>query len=325
MSRWSEFEARLRQVEADIQKMERMLQSPSITEERRADLRARVDELKRRQEQVTREVFAMLSPWDNVQLARHQERPYTLDYVAAISNDFVELHGDRRFSDDPAVVAGLASLKGQTVAVIGHQKGRDVKERQSRNFGSARPEGYRKSARVMQLAEKLGFPVVSFIDTPAAESRLDAEERGISNAIAENMELMSGLRTPIVVVIIGEGGSGGAIGMAVGDHVMMLEHSIYSVIPPESCAVILNAFGRDANRASEAAEALRLAAKETMALGAVDEIIPEPLGGAHRDPAAAAANVEKAITRALTRLQAVPVDELVKARYAKLRGVRHYL
>ena len=213
----------------------------------------------------------------------------------------------------------------EALRIIGHQKGRDVKERQFRNFGSARPEGYRKSARVMQLAEKLGFPVVSFIDTPAAESRLDAEERGISNAIAENMELMSCLRTPIVVVIIGEGGSGGAIGMAVGDHVMMLEHSIYSVIPPESCAVILNAFGRDANRASEAAEALRLAAKETMALGAVDEIIPEPLGGAHRDPAAAAANVEKAITRALTRLQAVPVDELVKARYAKLRGVRHYL
>jgi len=323
--RWAEFEARLKQVEADVQKMERMLQSPSITEERRADLRARVDELKRRQEQVTREVFAMLSPWDNVQLARHQERPYTLDYVAVIADDFVELHGDRRFGDDPAVVAGLASFKGQTVAVIGHQKGRDVKERQFRNFGSARPEGYRKSARVMQLAERVGFPVVSFIDTPAAESRLDAEERGISNAIAENMELMSGLRTPIVVVIIGEGGSGGAIGMAVGDHVMMLEHSIYSVIPPESCAVILNTFGRDASRASEAAEALRIAAKETLALGAVDEVIPEPLGGAHRDPTAAAVNVEKAITRALTRLQAMPVDELVKARYGKLRGVRHYL
>jgi acetyl-CoA carboxylase carboxyl transferase subunit alpha len=325
MTRWSDFEARLRQVEADIQKMERLLQSPSISEERRAGLRLRVDELKRRQEQVTREVFAMLSPWDNVQLARHQERPYTLDYVAAICGDFVELHGDRRFGDDPAVVAGLASFHGQSVAVIGHQKGRDVKERQFRNFGSARPEGYRKSARVMKLAEKLGFPVLSFIDTPAAESRLDAEERGISNAIAENMELMSGLRTPIVVTIIGEGGSGGAIGMAVGDHVMMLEHSIYSVIPPESCAVILNTFGRDASRAPEAAEALRIAAKETMALGAVDEVIAEPMGGAHRDPAAAAASVDEAITRALTRLQAMPVEELVKARYGKLRGVGHYL
>jgi len=324
-SRWAEFEARLRQVEADLQKMERLLQSPSISEERRAALRLRVDELKRRQEQVTREVFSMLSPWDNVQLARHQDRPYALDYVAAIFGDFVELHGDRRFGDDPAVVAGLASLHGRTVAVVGHQKGRDVKERQFRNFGSARPEGYRKSARVMQLAEKLGFPVISFVDTPAAESRLDAEERGISNAIAENMELMSSLRTPIVVTIIGEGGSGGAIGMAVGDHVMMLEHSIYSVIPPESCAVILNTFGRDANRAPEAAEALRLAAKETMALGAVDEIIPEPLGGAHRNPAEAAASVESAVTRALTRLQAMPVDELVKARYQKLRGVGHYL
>lgn len=323
--RWIDFEARLRQVEADIQKMERLLQSPSISEERRASLRLRVDDLKRRQEQVTREVFAMLSPWDNVLLARHQDRPYTLDYVAAICDDFIELHGDRRFGDDPAIVAGLASYHGQTVAVIGHQKGRDVKERQFRNFGSARPEGYRKSARVMKLAEKLGFPVLTFIDTPAAESRLDAEERGISNAIAENMELMSCLRTPIIVTIIGEGGSGGAIGLAVGDHVMMLEHSIYSVIPPESCAVILNTFGRDASRAPEAAEALRLAAKETLALGAVDEIIPEPLGGAHRDPAAAAANVDKAITRALARLQAMPAEALVAARYQKLRGIGHYL
>lgn len=323
-SRWAEFEARLRQVEADLQKMERLLQSPSITEERRVTLRARVDELKRRQEQVTREVFSMLSPWDNVQLARHQDRPYTLDYIAAIFGDFIELHGDRRFGDDPAIVAGLASLNGRTVAVVGHQKGRDVRERQFRNFGSARPEGYRKSARVMKLAEKLHLPVISFVDTPAAESRLDAEQRGISNAIAENMELMSLLRTPIVVTIIGEGGSGGAIGLAVGDHVMLLEHAIYSVIPPESCAVILNTFGRDASRAPEAAEALRLSAKETLALGAVDEIISEPLGGAHRDPTEAAATVGKAITRALTRLQAVPVEELLKARYAKFRGVRHF-
>jgi len=324
MSRWREMESRLKEVETDIEKMERLLQSSSISEERRAALRARVNELKRRQEQVTREVFAALTPWDNVQLARHQERPYALDYIAAMCEDFVELHGDRRFGDDPAVVAGIAMLDGRRVAVVGHQKGRDIKERQFRNFGSARPEGYRKSARVMKLAEKMGYPVISLVDTPAAESRLEAEERGISNAIAENMELMSSLRTPIVVTIIGEGGSGGAIGLAVGDHVMMLEHAIYSVIPPESCAVILSTFGRDASRAPEAAEALRLAARETMRLGAVDEVIPEPLGGAHRDPAEAAANVKGAILRALEGLEGVPVGELVTARYRKLRGIGHY-
>ena len=324
MSRWPGFENQLREVEADLQKMERLLQSPSISEERRAALRTAINDLKRRQEQVTREVFAMLSPWDNVLLARHQERPYTLDYVAALCDDFVEMHGDRRFGDDPAMVAGLASFGGRSVAIVGHQKGRDVKERQFRNFGSARPEGYRKSARVMELAEKMGFPVLSFVDTPAAESRLEAEERGIANAIAENMELMSCLRTPIVVVIIGEGGSGGAIGLAVGDRVMMLEHSIYSVIPPESCAVILSTFGRDARRAPEAAEPLRHTARQTMQLGAVDEVIPEPLGGAHRDPTAAAANLKEALTRTLADLTPRPLDALLAARYRKYRGVGHY-
>jgi acetyl-CoA carboxylase carboxyl transferase subunit alpha len=301
-----------------------LLQSPSISEARRADLRARVNELKRRQDQVTREVFSALTPWDNVQLARHQDRPYTLDYIASLFEDFVELHGDRRFGDDPAMVAGLALFEGQTVAVVGHQKGRDVKERQFRNFGSARPEGYRKAARVMRLAEKMGYPVLSFVDTPAAESRLEAEERGISNAIAESMELMSCLRAPIVVAIIGEGGSGGAIGLAVGDRVMMLEHAIYSVIPPESCAVILTTFGRDASRAPEAAEALRLTARETMRLGAVDEVVAEPLGGAHRDPAEAAANLKLALLRSLDLLAGTPLDELVRARYRKLRNTGHY-
>jgi acetyl-CoA carboxylase carboxyl transferase subunit alpha len=209
--------------------------------------------------------------------------------------------------------------------VVGHQKGRDVKERQFRNFGSARPEGYRKAGRVMKLAEKRRLPVISFVDTPAAESRLEAEERGIANAIAENMMLMSSLRTPIVVVIIGEGGSGGAIGIGVGDHVMMLEHSIYSVIPPESCAVILEAFGRDPKRGPEAAEALRLSAGRTKELGAVDEVIPEPSGGAHRDPAATAATVKQAIVSALARLGAVPLDDLVAERYRRLRGVGHYV
>lgn len=325
MSRWLPFDKRLREVEADIEKLERLLTARGLSEERRARLREQVDELRRRQEQVTREVFAMLTAWDNVLLARHVDRPYTLDYAASVFDDFVELHGDRRFGDDPALVGGLASLDGQRVAFIGHQKGRDVKDRQFRNFGSARPEGYRKAARIMRLAEKMRLPVVSFVDTPAAESRLDAEERGIANAIAENLELMSVLRTPIVVIIIGEGGSGGAIGIAVGDYLMMLEHAIYSVIPPESCAVILDTFGRDPSRGPEAAEALRLSAQQTLDLGVVDEIVPEPLGGAHRDPAAAAQSVKEALTRALARLRAVPLDELLAARYRRLRGIGYFV
>ncbi len=325
MSRWPELEQQLREVEADVQKMERLLQSSSISDERRNELRQRIDEVKRRQEQVVREAFAMLTAWDKVLLARHVERPYTLDYIGLLFTDFMELHGDRRFGDDPAIVAGLAALNGQTVVVMGHQKGRDVRERQYRNFGSARPEGYRKAARVMRLAEKLRLPVISLVDTPAAESRLEAEERGIANAIAENLLLMSQLRTPIVVAIIGEGGSGGAIGIGVGDHVMMLEHAMYSVIPPESCAVILSAFGRDASRGPEAAEALRLTAQETLKLGAVDEVVREPLGGAHRDPSAAAANLKEALLRALARLRQMPTDDLLEARYTRLRGVGHFI
>lgn len=325
MSRWLRFERQLREVDADIEKLERLLAAPGVSEERRAKVREQVASLRRRQEQVTREVFSMLTAWDNVLLARHVDRPYTLDYIAAICDDFVELHGDRRFGDDPAIVAGVGVLDGQSVAIVGHQKGRDVKQRQFRNFGSARPEGYRKAARIMRLAEKLRLPVLSFIDTPAAESRLEAEERGIANAIAENLLLMSALRTPIVVTIIGEGGSGGAIGIGVGDHVMMLEHAIYSVIPPESCAVILEAFGRDPARGPEAAEALRLSARQTLELGVIDEVIPEPLGGAHRDRAAAARRVKEALLDALGRLRRVPVDELVEARYRKYRGIDHFV
>jgi acetyl-CoA carboxylase carboxyl transferase subunit alpha len=324
VSRWPQFEKQLQQVDEDIGKLERLLAAPSISEERRSQVRQQIADMRRRQQQITREVFSHLSAWDNVLLARHADRPYTLDYVSAIFSGFVELHGDRRFGDDPAVVAGFASLDGSTVAIVGHQKGRDVKERQFRNFGSARPEGYRKTARVMKLAEKYRFPVVSFVDTPAAESRLDAEERGIANAIAENMLLMSQLATPIVAVIVGEGGSGGAIGLAVADRVMMLEHAIYSVIPPESCAVILDTFGRDPRRGSEAAEALRLSAATTRDLGAVDEVIPEPPGGAHRDPAAAAQNVKAAIVTALAHLRTLPLNDLLAERYRKYRGIGHF-
>jgi len=324
VSRWLQFDRQLREVDEDIEKLERLLAAPSISEERRAQVRQQIADMRRRQEQITREVFSRLNGWDNVLLARHADRPYTLDYVKAVFDDFVELHGDRRFGDDPAVVAGLASLDGASVAVIGHQKGRDVKERQFRNFGSARPEGYRKAGRVMRLAQKLQRPVISFVDTPAAESRPEAEQRGIANAIAESMLLMSHLETPIVALIIGEGGSGGAIGIAVADHVMMLEHGIYSVIPPESCAVILEAFGRDPKRGPEAAEALRLSAARTKELGAVDEVIPEPLGGAQRDPAATAATVKAALLSALDHLRHVPTDQLLAARYRKYRDIGHF-
>jgi len=325
MSAWQSFDRQVREFEADIQKLERLIATPGISEERRAAVKEQIDELRKRQEALTRAVFSRLTPWDNVLLARHVDRPYTLDYINSVFDDFVELHGDRRFGDDPAIVAGLASLDGRPLAVMGHQKGRDVKERQFRNFGSARPEGYRKSARIMRLAERFRLPVISFVDTPAAESRLEAEERGIANAIAENLALMSVLETPIVVMIIGEGGSGGAIGLAVGDHVMMLEHAIYSVIPPESCAVILEAFGRDPSRGADAAEALRVSAEQTKELGAVDEVVPEPLGGAHRDPRRAAEFVKKALTRTVRRLTAVPIDELVATRYRRLRGIGHFV
>jgi acetyl-CoA carboxylase carboxyl transferase subunit alpha len=325
VSRWQKLDRELGKVDADIEKLERLLAAPGISEERRAQVRERIEALRRRQERVTRDVFSRLAAWDNVLLARHVDRPYTLDYVNAIFDDFVEMHGDRRFGDDPAIVAGIGSLDGEAVAVVGHQKGRDVKERQFRNFGSARPEGYRKAGRVMKLAEKFAIPVVCFVDTPAAESRLEAEERGIANAIAESMLLMTTLKTPIIVTIIGEGGSGGAIGIAVGDHVMLMEHAFYSVIPPESCAVILDAFGRDPQRGPEAAEALRILAHRTLELGAVDEVVREPLGGAHRDHAAAAEFVKDAILRSLARLKEVPIDELVAARYRKFRDVGHFV
>ncbi|MBN1459758.1 MAG: acetyl-CoA carboxylase carboxyltransferase subunit alpha [Armatimonadetes bacterium] len=324
MSRWLEFDRRLREVDEDIVKLERLLAAPSISDERRSQVKEQIAHMRGRQEQITREVFARLSAWDNVLLARHADRPYTLDFIGLIFDDFVEVHGDRRFGDDPAMVAGLASLDGRRVAVIGQQKAREVKERQFRNFGSAHPEGYRKTARVMKLAEKLKIPVISFVDTPAAESRLEAEERGIANAIAENMLVMSQLETPIVATIIGEGGSGGAIGIAVADRLLMLEHAVYSVIPPESCAVILEAFGRDPKRGPEAAEALRLSAERTRQLGAVDTIIPEPLGGAQRDPAATAQSLKAALIGALDELEKIPLETLLEQRYQKFRKIGHF-
>ncbi len=278
------------------------------------DLREKIVDLERRKDELTPRVFAELRAWDCVALARHDERPYTLDYVSAIFDDFIELHGDRRHRDDPAVVAGLALLDGRPVVVAGHQKGRTARERTQRNFGMAHPEGYRKALRVMRLAAKLGHPIITFLDTPGAACLEEAEARGISEAIAVNQREMSRLPVPIVVVVIGEGGSGGAIGLGVGDHVAMLQYAYYSVITPEACAAIL---WRDGERKAEMAEALKLTAADALELGVVDEIIPEPVGGAHRAYTEMASRVNGSITRALQELDRLDTEELLQRRYDK--------
>jgi acetyl-CoA carboxylase carboxyl transferase subunit alpha len=263
-------------------------------------------------------VFSSLTPYQRCQVARHPDRPYTLDYIGAIFTDFSELHGDRRYADDPAVVAGFALLDGDPVAVIGHQKGRDTADKLHRNFGMPRPEGYRKALRIMDLAARYRRPVISFVDTPGAYPGIDAEERGQAEAIAFNLLEMARLPVPIVVVVTGEGGSGGALGIGVGDRVLMLEHAIYSVISPEGCAAIL---WKDQARAEDAARALRLTAKDLRELGVIDEIVPEPAGGAHMDPEAMARTVGIAVRRNLRQIRRVRPDVLVARRYKKYRGM----
>ena len=262
-----------------------------------------------------------LSPWEIVQLARHPQRPKLDDYLAGLFTEVVELHGDRLFGDDPALFCGLARFRGEPVVVVGHRKGRETRENVERRWGMPNPEGYRKAVRVMRLAEKRGLPVVSLVDTPAAYPGIEAEERGQAEAIARSILVMSRLRTPIVVAITGEGGSGGALGIAVGDRVLMMEYAIYSVIPPEGCAAIL---WRDAERREEAAAALKLTARDLLALGVVDEIVPEPPGGAHEDPERAVEAVAQALAHTLDTLRRVPVDELVARRYAKYRGIGQF-
>jgi acetyl-CoA carboxylase carboxyl transferase subunit alpha len=263
-----------------------------------------------------RTVYAALTPWQKTQVARHPNRPYTLDYVAALFTEFTELHGDRRFGDDPALVAGFAYYKDRPVAVVGHQKGRDTKQKIYRNFGMPKPEGYRKAMRVMQLAAKFGRPVFAFVDTPGAYPGLDAEERGQAEAIAFNLREMARLATPIIVNVTGEGGSGGALAVAVGDRVNMLEHSIYSVITPEGCAAIL---WRDAGRAEEAATAMKITAPDLKGFGLIDEIVPEPLGGAQADPGALFATLDGILEAQLAELSALPLPALLEARYQKFR------
>jgi len=275
-----------------------------------------IESLRRRADEIRAEIFQSLTPWQRVLVARHPNRPNTLDYVERLFTEVDELHGDRRFADDHAIVGGTGSYKGQPIAFVGHQKGRDTKQKIFRNFGYARPEGYRKALRVMQMAQKFSRPIVVFIDTPAAYPGMESEERGVAEAIAWNLREMMMLEVPIIVMVCGEGGSGGALGIAIGDRVMMQEFSVYSVIPPEGCAAIL---WRDANKKVEAATALKITAPDMVALGLVDDIIPEPPGGAHNDYETAAALVDQALSVALADSVAMTIPERLEARYAKFR------
>jgi len=284
------------------------------------EMAAEIAKLEQKARKLQQERFAKLSPWEQVQLAKHPDRPYTLDYIGEITTDFVELRGDRAFSDDPAIVAGLCRLGERVVMIIGHQKGRNTKENLYRNFGMARPEGYRKAQRLMRMAEQFGHPLLCFIDTAGAYPGIGAEERGQSEAIASSIELMSKLRVPTISLVIGEGGSGGALAIGMTDRILMLEHAVYSVISPRGCASIL---WKDPEAEQEAAKQLRMTAHDLKTLGVSDEIIPEAVGGAHRGFTQTAAAVTETLTRHLDELSAMSVDDLLTARYEKYRRIGH--
>jgi acetyl-CoA carboxylase carboxyl transferase subunit alpha len=303
-----DFEAPLKELEKRIEDLARYPGDPAKESE--------LGRLRRELDEKRRTVFARLTPWQKTKVARHPDRPYTLDYVEALFTEFTEVHGDRRFADDPALVCGFAFYKTLPVAIIGHQKGRDTKQKIYRNFGMPKPEGYRKALRVMQMAAKFGRPIVTFVDTPGAYPGLDAEERGQAEAIALNLREMPLLPVPIVVTVTGEGGSGGALAIAVGDRVNMLEHSVYSVITPEGCASIL---WRDAGKAEQAANAMKITAEQLRQFDIVDEIVPEPPGGAHMDREALFRSVDRVLDAQLTELRAVPPAALTEARYQKFR------
>jgi len=282
------------------------------------DISDEVRKLETKLNQIKKEIYGNLTAWQRVQIARHPKRPYTLDYIEMMMTDFIEIHGDRHFADDKAIVCGVAKMGDEKVMVIGHQKGRDTKENLARNFGSAHPEGYRKAMRAMKLAEKFAIPVICLIDTPGAYPGIGAEERGQAEAIAYNLRGMATLRTVILCFVIGEGGSGGALGIGVGDKVYVLENAYYSVISPEGCAAIL---WKERSKSPEAASVLKLTAKDLLEMKIIDGIIKEPLGGAHRDPTQVAENMKTVMAKDLASLKAVPVDDLLEKRYAKFRSI----
>ena len=283
-----------------------------------ADFTSEISKLEKKAKKLQTEIFSDLSRWQVVQLSRHNARPYFLDYINLLFTDFFEMCGDRHFGEDPSIVGGFARLDGKPVMVMGHQKGRSTKENMARNFGMPRPEGYRKARRLMELAERFEKPILTFVDTPGAYPGIGAEERGQAEAIATNLEVMSRLKVPIISAVIGEGGSGGALAIGVGNRVLMLQNSVYSVISPEGCASILF---RDSTQADRAADALKLTAKDLLGLKVIDEVVPEPAGGAHRDPAKAAENLGKALRKHLSELAELTPDELVKDRYEKFRAL----
>jgi len=310
-----EFEQPIAELEAKIEELR------YVGDDAEINIGEEITRLQAKSKSLTESIFSNLNAWQISQLARHPQRPYTQDYIDALFNDFEELHGDRAYADDKSIIGGVARLDGKPVMVIGHQKGRDTKEKVIRNFGMPRPEGYRKALRLMEMAERFKLPILTFIDTPGAYPGVGAEERGQSEAIARNLLVMSQLKTPIICTVIGEGGSGGALAIGVGDRVMMLQYSTYSVISPEGCASIL---WKSAEKASDAAEALGITSERLKELGLIDQIIPEPLGGAHRDVEAMTANVKQTLAEKLDELGRLDIDQLVGQRYERLMSFGNF-
>jgi acetyl-CoA carboxylase carboxyl transferase subunit alpha len=316
MHYYLDFEKPVAELENKIEELKRLADGKDM------NITSEIKKLEKKARDLRADIFSKITPWQKTLIARHPERPYTLDYIRLLMEDFVELHGDRGFADDPSIVAGLAKFNNISVAVIGHQKGRGTKERIERNFGQPHPEGYRKTLRVMKLAEKFNMPIITLIDTPGAYPGIGAEERGQAEAIAMNLQEMFALSTPVISVVIGEGGSGGALALAVGDRVIMLEHSIYSVISPEGCAAILwKKNGETVGQVeyNKASDALKLTSKDLKNMGVIDEIITEPLGGAHRNEEETALSIGGALRRHLSELQEKPLDSLLEERYEKFR------
>lgn len=311
MDNFLEFEKPIEELSAKIEELERVSQTQNL------DLSEQINNLEDRRQKVTHDIFSSLDPWQITQIARHPMRPYTLDYVGFVIAGFQELHGDRMFADDRSIIAGIGKIDQRNVALIGHQKGRNTREKLRRNFGMPKPEGYRKAQRVMKLAEKFGLPIVTLIDTPGAYPGVDAEERGQSEAIARSLSVMIALRVPVITAVIGEGGSGGALAIGVCDRLIMMEYSTYSVISPEGCASIL---WKSPDKAPEAAAAMKITSADLKKLGLVDEIVPEPLGGAHRDPEQAAAHLNASLVRHLEEVSSWTIPELLGKRYERLQS-----